>query len=343
VVGTVKSVSKTEKGVTLCVVDGVQFYSHEARKVASVTLKIFGGCFVLDGRLVKEETALVPGRELCAMQNRVFAVLSEAGTRTMGKVVKADGDKLVLGSLLDKGVTESTVALAADARYLQEGKAATREAVLAAGNVVRVSPARQTTVLAYTEKTLVTKRPWMVSVAVAGKVKGSAVSYANPDGTISKLGFRIAERKASGGALDAWTTYGVTPDPAHPCLAQESPGTAIGFKKRGKQVVPEKPTLQGYESYILSFWPEPGRVDGEVTAFDAAGRSLKVKTLQDGEVKEVTVTLPADVEAKLDGADATPAEALQPGAQVTVFPAKPQTVEVREAVTALTDAAAAGH
>jgi hypothetical protein len=183
----------------------------------------------------------------------------------------------------------------------------------------------------------------MVSVCVSGKVKGSKVSYVDQDGKVSQLGFRVAERKASGGALDAWTTFGRTPAPTHPCLEQESPGAAIGFKKRGKQVVPEKPTLQGYESYILSFWPETGRVDGEVTAFDAAGRSLKVKTLQEGEVKDVTVTLPADTLAKLDGVDSTTADALKPGVQVTVFPAKPQTVEIWEAMTALTDADTSGH
>jgi hypothetical protein len=117
---------------------------------------------------------------------------------------------------------------------------------------------------------------------------------------------------------------------ANGCVA-----AAAGFVKRGAQKPLETPTLEGLESYLMAFWPEPGRVDGQVVSFDAAAGNVAVKSLGTDGLRDMTLALPRDAQVTLDGARSPAAEALKAGMQVTFFPAKPQTLEAWESVTAV--------
>jgi hypothetical protein len=250
--------------------------------------------------------------------------LSEPATRTLGQVVKVDGTSLTLRTLLGQDRRETNVTVEANAQYLAEGKSASRDDVLQADKVVRVAPARPATVLAYTEKSLVKDLPATMSVAVRGVVKGDKLVCASGEGGVTEL----ARSGRTGLVLDVCNPHGAKIAPGHPCLAPGCVAVAVGFVKRGAQKQLETPSLEGLESYVASFWPEPGRVDGEVVAFDAAGRKLTVKTLTADGTKETIVALPAEVQVMLDGAKSGVAEAIKPGIQVTFFPAKPQTIDL---------------
>ncbi len=308
-------------------VKGYDHYNHTrySDKITEIPVKVAAnGTFVLDNRLVRGEIALAAGRCAYAIGSSaggsINLVLSEPAARTVGVVGGADGAKLKLKAVQGLDAVETDIALAGDAAFLDEaGKPVAKDAVLAAGKMVRVAAARKQTVQAFSEKAFADMIPKGVPTAVCGVIKKLPAPGGVPTLAVAK-GDAVEElapdvKKAAIG-VDAWgdTCHGAI---LKPRFAIGQPAVFITFEKR-----PGVPN-----SYLFVTAADAGRVEGTVKSYDAARKQLVVKTLTPDGFKDETVTLDAAAGVKLDGADAAPPDALKSGTRVSVYNARPQTIQ----------------
>lgn len=320
--GVITEVWPDGKGYT---VKGYDHYNHKRYddKITSIRVKIAAnGVFVLDNRLVRRDMALAVGRWAYAIGSSAGAAvnvaLSEPAGRVVGQVADVAAAALALKVVHGLDSYDRQIALAGDVAFRDGGKPAGRDVVLKPGGSVRVAPARRQTVLAFSAKAFEGMIPAGVPMAVAGVVK-----HAPADG-------RPTLCVAKGGAVEEFTpdarklpiVYDVCGDVAHglapkPNLAPGCPAVFIAYEKRPGKV----------DSYLVVQAPDDGRVEGAVKSFDAATGRLVVAAPGPDGPRDVAVTIGADAAIKLDAADAAAAEALKIGHQVSVYAARPQTIE----------------
>lgn len=327
--GVVTEVWPDGKGYT---VRGYDHYNHKRYedKIADIRVKIAAnGVFVLDNRLVRREIALAAGRWAYAIGSSAGAslsvVLSEPAGRIVGQVVGVEAAVLTLKVVQGLDSYDRRIPLAEDAACRAGGKAAARDAVLKPGGSVRVAPARPQTVLAFSAKAFEGMIPKGVPTAVAGVVK-DAPAGANPTLCIAR-GVVVEDFTPQVRKLPI--VYDVCGDVAHgpapkPDLAPGSPVVFVAYEKRPGKV----------DSYLVVQAPDDGRIEGAVKSFDAATGRLVVAALGPAGLRDATVTLGAAATIRLDGAAAPAAEALEEGRQVSVYAARPQTIETLPAPAA---------